>query len=417
MKIKIPIFLSLITVLMQYYCYAIFGFSASMLAHKFFPSTEGNITKYLQFFSIFALAMLARPLGASILSQIGDKYGKTRSLTIAGIAASISNFAVAFIPSYEILGISAILALIFCRMLMLVSISGELDGIRLYLTERFPQKSYIVSGFISSSTQAGVLLAAILVYIASEYPNLYFWQTNFIIGGIFGFFVCIIRRRFCESKDFIDYHKSEEYQYFASMPINQIFFQYKTLIFSLIIINGVMGAGYHIHIIFLGVYFKDILQTKLEYNMFWYNILAVSVYLIASIFFGFMAEKYQNIKKLIFTSISFSIMIAIINGILLQINSKYLFITNLLAIFFIPAFSITIPIYVQKNILYGLRYRILSISHAIGSVLISASSPVICTFFYHNTSASNAPYIYFILLLLLLLIAFIKLEKYMGIIK
>ena len=414
MKIKMPIFLSLITILMQYYCYAIFGFSAIMLAHKFFPSDESNVIKYLKFFSVFAFAMVARLLGATILSKIGDKYGKTYSLTIAGFAASLSNFAIVLIPGYDVIGLSAIFALIICRMLMLASISGELDGVRLYLTEKFPERSYLVSGFISASTQLGVLLAAFLVYLATEFSSWYYWQTNFIIGGIFGLIVCFIRSKFQESQVFSNYKKSEEYEYFASMPIWKIFSEYKSLILFLIIINGVMGAGYHIHIIFLGVYFKDIVQMEIPYNIFYYNILSVSTYLISSIFFGFIAEKYKSIQKLIFISIALSLIMALLNCWFLAINSKLLFVTNLISIFFIPAFSISIPIYVQQNIFYGFRYRVLSISHAIGSILISASSPLVCTLFYQTTALANVPYVYFALLLILILIAFIGLQRYIN---
>jgi MFS family permease len=410
---KIYLWLALLTVIMQYYCYAIFGLSAVVLTQNFFESTDST-SPYIKFFAVFAVGSIARPLGATLLSIIGDKFGKTKALTLAGLMTSIANFGIAIMPGYTLAGFSAILGLTFCRMLMLASIGGELDGIRLYLTEKWPNKHYLISSTISIATQIGALLAAGAVFLSNPDLSIYHWRMNFIVGSVFGLFVLFLRFNFIESGIFIKYKKSDQYKNLSEVSSWSILLQNKALILLLAIINGCMGAGYHIYLIFFGVYLNKIINVTQSFGFINYNICAILMYIIGSVAAGIVTETIKDISKYIRYVVIITLALTLLSAMSISYNTQITIILNFITIFFMPFFSTSIPIYIQNKLAYGIRYRILSTGHSLGSITLSASSPLLVTLLYNYTKLDASPYLYFAILLIIMLLSLYYLESQLS---
>ena len=120
------------------YCYSIA--SASYFGAIFFPAaTKANpaIGTMLAFLT-FAVSFLARPFGSMLFGHFGDKIGRKTTLVVALMTMGISTFLVGCLPSYDQLGILAIIILCVCRACQGVGLAGEWSGAALVATENAP---------------------------------------------------------------------------------------------------------------------------------------------------------------------------------------------------------------------------------------------------------------------------------------
>ena len=76
----------------EWYDFAIYGFLATYIAEKFFPSGDGTAA-LLNTFAIFAAAFFMRPLGGFFFGPLGDRIGRQRVLAIVILLMSGSTLA------------------------------------------------------------------------------------------------------------------------------------------------------------------------------------------------------------------------------------------------------------------------------------------------------------------------------------
>lgn len=410
--LKTNIFLALLTLCMQYYCYGIFGLSAKALAENVLPHSSGAKDTYNNFFTIFAIAAFSKPLGAALLSTIGDKYGKVKALQLSALFAIAANCIIAFSPSYAFAGVMSIFALLIGRMLQMAVVGGELDGVRLYLTELLPKSSYMVGGLVSLSTQVGMLIAATVAIFANS-PNypMYNWRYNFVIGAIFALIILLIRSYSKETKKFLAYKHTKQHEILNKLGLFRLFREQKYTMLQLIIINGCVGCGYHLHLIYSSLYLSDILKLGSTTDNFSYNMIAIGIHMSGALFAGVVSERMKAKKLCIILGFITNIIINLFACACLTYAVELSFVVNMIASFLMPLISVPIFIYIQDKLVYGSRYRVISVSHAVGSTLFSATSPLVCGLLYQYTGISAIPYLYFILLLVLALFSFTSFSK------
>jgi MFS transporter, MHS family, proline/betaine transporter len=111
----------------EWFDFAIYGFLATFIAAKFFPS--GNETAaLLNTFAIFAAAFFMRPLGGFVFGPLGDRIGRQRVLAIVILLMAASTLAIGLLPTYATIGVAAPLLLLFLRCLQGFSAGGEYGG-------------------------------------------------------------------------------------------------------------------------------------------------------------------------------------------------------------------------------------------------------------------------------------------------
>ena len=104
-----------------------------------FPFVD-QVTGTLYSFALFALAFLARPLGTWLFMTIDRHHGKGTKLTIALFLLGSSTVVVAFLPSYEQVGVFSIWLLALFRIGQGVALGGSWDGLSSLLAMNAPEK-------------------------------------------------------------------------------------------------------------------------------------------------------------------------------------------------------------------------------------------------------------------------------------
>src|SRR3954467_13008985 len=75
-----------------------------VFAKLFFPASD-PLVGTLQAFGIYAVGFVARPIGAAFFGHYGDRIGRKATLIATLLLMGIATFAVAFVPTYEQVGI------------------------------------------------------------------------------------------------------------------------------------------------------------------------------------------------------------------------------------------------------------------------------------------------------------------------
>lgn len=117
------------------------------------------LTATLWSFAIFALAFIARPVGTLIFTAVDQAYGRGAKLTIALFLLGGSTAAIAFLPGYDSIGITAALLLALLRMGQGVALGGSWDGLASLLALNVPANK---RGWYAMIPQLGAPLGLIV---------------------------------------------------------------------------------------------------------------------------------------------------------------------------------------------------------------------------------------------------------------
>ena len=399
------ILIAFFTTLVQCYDYALFGLSAAVLS-KVFMSNCSSEEQLQNFFAVFSAAVIMKPVGAIIFGKIGDRYGRATSVKLAAATAALSTTLIGFTPGFDYLGWWATAILTFCRMIFLMSLAGEIDTTRIYISEKMGTNKNFANGILSFCSQSGALLAAISYHYAaeSEIPDL--WRINFIIGGSLGVLILLMRNYFQESEEFLKYKASRKNvsddnsndRLLKIMALN------KSKFITSLLISGCAGGIYHFLIIFFGTFNLKILNvfTKDEAQLL--NIILISTYSCAALLSGFLADRITPIKQ-----IKFAISISFILALILQIIfirdlslGKYAIIA---LVGFMPFYTVPLHIIIQSLFSVEVRVRMCSLSHALGGMIFSSTTPFLCMLIWRHTHSLNLVLAYFMLLVGVILAA------------
>jgi hypothetical protein len=77
----------------EWFDFAIYGFLATYIAARFFPSDD-ETAALLNTFAVFAAAFFMRPLGGFFFGPLGDRIGRQRVLALVILLKSGSTFAI-----------------------------------------------------------------------------------------------------------------------------------------------------------------------------------------------------------------------------------------------------------------------------------------------------------------------------------
>lgn len=406
---KKSFFISIFTVFVQYYDYHLFGFLAANIATHFFPADE-IVTQLLNTYFIMAIAMVAKPLGAIVLGKIGDLHGRSNSFRISILGTAAASAILFAIPSYESIGLVSAFILLLCRMMICACVTSGSDGVRIYVYEHIDKSRQCLGiGVTALFTQAGSLTAISSAWFFTQdsLPD-YSWRFAFLLGAAFGFALLIVIRisNFSDNQQVKSDPKFEE---FRNLPLGLIIRSNWKLFLLCLILAGSIGSTNQFLIIFFGTYNFEILKTIDRSTMQLYILLAIIAYMAGSLIGGYMADRFGRFRVSMFATIAI-----LVCSILLSIYLNKMVMNQW--VFFALSFSmpfLTMPsaAIFQESIPIVIRYRLFALSHAIGSVFISAPTALLSTWIYQKTELAWLPICYFMVTILMIAMPLFYLNK------
>lgn len=155
---------------LEYYDFALFAsMSAIVFPRLFFGAGELAL---LASFATFGVAYIARPLGAIVLSHIGDRFGRKRALILTLSLMGAATFLIGCLPTLNEAGIFAPAALVVLRLLQGFSAGGELAGASSLTMEHAPEgRRAFLSSFSLVGVGVGMLLANLVMIPVTALPD------------------------------------------------------------------------------------------------------------------------------------------------------------------------------------------------------------------------------------------------------
>src|SRR3977135_3622798 len=148
----------------EWYDFFIYGTVTGLVFPKLYFPQSDPLVGTLQAFLIYAVGFAARPVGAAIFGHYGDRIGRKSTLIATLLLMGRAPFAVAFVPTYETIGIWGAVLLTILRFIQGVGVGGEWGGSVLMSMEW--ARTHENRGFIASWPQFGVPCGLFLANLA-----------------------------------------------------------------------------------------------------------------------------------------------------------------------------------------------------------------------------------------------------------
>src|SRR4029079_11142085 len=140
----------------ELYDFSIYGFFAPEIGRAFFPSAD-PLTSLIAAFATYGVGFLMRPVAWIVVGAYGDRVGRKSALVFTVGLMGLGTGLVAFVPTYNQIGIWAPILLLILRLVRGSSTGGEWGGAAAFLVEHAPTGR---RGFIGSFQQAGTAIGA-----------------------------------------------------------------------------------------------------------------------------------------------------------------------------------------------------------------------------------------------------------------
>jgi MHS family proline/betaine transporter-like MFS transporter len=386
--------------LLEHYDITLYGFFAAMLGPLFFPEND-HVCATLFSFGVFAAGFLMRPFGGFIFGYIGDKYGRKKALLFSILLVTLPTFSIGFLPTYAQIGILSPILLIFFRLLQGLCVGGEFSGALIYVSEHSKNlKPGLKASILIMSGFFGAILGTLVGWASTKFCELelssslakeWGWRIPFILGGIFGLIVLLLRKSLKETPDFESF---KEYPV-QGFPLLKVL-RYHPLPFICTIIYG----GSNLVALYLGtVYMNSILSDTLHFTR--PEILQNSTFCLlfcASLIpiFGWIGDKVGIVRSILwgcalitlgsipFYAWAFQTPIVTKRIYVLQ---GFLMLCNACVIGPLASF---IPRIFPKH----LRYSGMSVSFTTGQAILGGVTPMIASYITSTTNLSWSPGIF-----------------------
>ncbi|HKR51094.1 MAG TPA: MFS transporter [Pseudonocardiaceae bacterium] len=122
----------------EFYDFYIYGTAAALVFPKVFFPALGSTAATVASFATFAVAFIARPVGAVIFGHYGDRIGRKRTLISTLLLMGIATVLIGLLPGAATIGIAAPILLVVLRFAQGLAVGGEWAGATLLTAEYAP---------------------------------------------------------------------------------------------------------------------------------------------------------------------------------------------------------------------------------------------------------------------------------------
>ena len=267
------IFAGLVGNVMEWYDFAVYGFFASVIGHKFFPSNDPTIS-LIAAFGAFAAGFLVRPLGGLLFGRIGDLVGRTRALTLSVLTMAVPTVLIGLLPTYQTIGLAAPIMLVTLRIIQGLSVGGEYTSSLVFLVENAPpnRRAFNAIWGVWGAT-AGILLgsgvgALLTSVLSSAQVASWGWRLPFFVGVLVAGTGYLVRRSMHGEKPTSK----------STSPVFDSFGKHRSSVLRVALLNIGFGVPFYAAFVYAVTYIKEIdkLPGHVAFNL---NTLSMSLLL------------------------------------------------------------------------------------------------------------------------------------------
>ncbi|MFT3727682.1 MAG: MFS transporter [Terricaulis sp.] len=174
----------------EFYDFYIYATAASLVFGPLFFPAQSASAQLMSSYATFALAFIARPVGAVVFGHFGDRIGRKATLVASLMLMGASTVAIAFLPSFAQAGVIAPLLLCLLRFGQGFGLGGEWGGAALLAVENAPPGYRARFGmFPQLGAPVGFILAngfflLIGLFLSAEDFATWGWRIPFLASAV-----------------------------------------------------------------------------------------------------------------------------------------------------------------------------------------------------------------------------------------
>ncbi len=178
-QLRKAVIASTIGTAIEWYDFFLYGTAAGLVFGKLYFPNQDPLSATLLAFGTYFIGFIARPVGAAIFGQYGDRIGRKATLIATLLFMGIATFLVAFVPTYASIGIWGAVLLTVLRALQGIGVGGEWGGSVLLAMEwsRTQGQRGLVASWPQFGVPCGLLLSnlAVLAFSAWSGDEFFTW--------------------------------------------------------------------------------------------------------------------------------------------------------------------------------------------------------------------------------------------------
>jgi len=224
---------SLIGTTIEFFDFYIYATAAVLVFPKLFFSAADPTSAMLESLATFALAFVARPVGAALFGHFGDRKGRKATLVAALMTMGPSTVAIGLLPGYASIGIAAPILLALFRFGQGLGLGGEWGGAVLLATENAPAHKKAWYGmFPQLGAPIGFLISSSTFFILSKTMSEsdfigYGWRIPFIASAILVWVGLYVRLKISETPEFMKIINNDKR---SKVPVADVFVKHTAAI-------------------------------------------------------------------------------------------------------------------------------------------------------------------------------------------
>jgi MFS family permease len=367
-----------------------------VFAKLFFPKSD-PLVGTLEAFTVYAVGFVARPIGAAIFGHYGDRIGRKSTLIATLLLMGLATFAVAFVPTYDSIGIWGAVLLTVLRFIQGLGVGGEWGGSVLMSMEW--TKSNAHRGYAASWPQfgvpAGLFLANLAVLgfsaLSADQFLSWGWRVPFALSIVLVAIGLYIRLRILETPTFARIVAQKKVE---RMPALEVIKRQPGEIILSAFARLAEQAPFYIFTAFVFTYGTTVLHTSRNFLLI--SVLAASVLSFFTIpFAGHLSDRIGRRRMYLIGVLVMGIFGFLYYGMLDRATPAWIFVAIVLSL-------------VPHDLMYGpqaaliaesftgrLRYSGASIGYQLASVIAGGPAPLIATalFAHYHSGYAISGYI------------------------
>jgi MFS family permease len=194
----------------EFYDFFIYGTAAALVFPKVFFPALGPAAAAVASFATFAVAFVARPVGAVVFGHFGDRVGRKRTLISTLLLMGVATTLIGLLPGATTIGVAAPIILVLLRIAQGFAVGGEWAGASLLTAEyappgergryaTFPQLGAFLAFGLSSAT---FLVTGLAMGDTDAAFLDYGWRIPFVLSSLLVIIGLYVRLRIEETPVF-----------------------------------------------------------------------------------------------------------------------------------------------------------------------------------------------------------------------
>jgi MHS family proline/betaine transporter-like MFS transporter len=400
----------------EWYDFGLYLYLAPIYARVFFPGND-QLENLIATFGVFAVAYLARPVGAVVFGRYGDRSGRRQALLASAAIIAVALAMNAAIPSEATIGLAAPLLLLVSRLAAGFAIGAEYSGILSYLLESAGRRRRgLVTSMAPAMSGVGTLLAVgITALVAGLLTpaelDSWGWRIPVAVGAVLAAALLLLRRGLEPTPEFRRIKGRGET---VRSPVREALTKARAGVIFAFVVSAAGSVAYYMNISYIPTYVDTVGHVAHSESLRWGTIAAALV-IGVSFLAGLGADRFGRRATLLAVVLALIVTTVPLFALLASSTEALAFLAVLGLAIPAGALSAVSAAAIPEQLPSRVRFTGLALGYNTAVAIFGGLAPLLGTTLYSWTDAVVAPALLVVVVAALSLLVLWRMRETAGV--